>query len=393
MNMHRDPRVRAAFDRIVARTPDIGPTPSPDQRPDADHGGPRRYGLIAVAASVVALGVAGLTVAATARDESSGPASAPPAPLTPATATPVAQTEPEPVISTPELRGPTSYPSNALDTPFDMPATATPRGGPTLFPILDPAAVSGAPVTAGLRYNGALVKPQTNAVVARIADDGSTTDFYTFVAGAGVNGYTDGVGISADASTPRITDIGGYGYAAWTIDDVPVLVMAPDPAALLDDPAFSLTVGSDDNGDATVDFASLPPGFELLVEPQRFNREAAMATLLIGSSSDPGAIVGNVSASLDNPLTNLNLTEGSTITPSQVGGAGAWIVSFPDFDGRTVVWSPNDTTWVALNWTGSQDDLLALANAVTFTNNVAEWMTRYGVDLPSIEFDGTTAAG
>lgn len=258
--------------------------------------------------------------------------------------------------------------------------------------MLNPAVVSGAPITARLGYNNTFVEPQTNAVVARIEEDGSTTDFYTFVAGAGVSGYTDAVGIAVDASTPQVTDVAGFGYAAWTVNEVPVLVMAPDPTALLDDPAFSMTVGVDDNGDAALDFDSLPPGFDLLVPPQRSALEAATASLSIGSPGEPDAIVGNVRAGLDNPLTNLNLTQGSTITPSQVGDVDAWIVSFPETDNRTVAWSPDNTTWVAVNWTGSQVDLLTLANAVTFTNEV-QWMTHYGVDLPAIEVDRTTAAG
>ena len=89
--------------------------------------------------------------------------------------------------------------------------------------------------------------------------------------------------------------------------------------------------------------------FELLVEPHRFSREAATANLSIASRLDRATSVGGVSASLDNPLTNLNLTEGTTITPSQVGGSDAWIVSSAESDHRTVVWSPDDTTWVAVN--------------------------------------------
>jgi hypothetical protein len=268
------------------------------------------------------------------------------------------------------------------------------RGGPALYPVLDPAVVSGAPISAGLGYNGGSVDPQTNAVVARIEDDGSTTDFYTFVAGAGVSGYTDGVGISPEASTPQLTDVMGYGYAAWTQDGVPMLVMAPDPAVLLDDPAFSMTVDSGDNGDATLEFESLPPGFEALVEPRRFAREAAMASLYVGSPSAADAIVGSVQAGLDNPLTNLNLTEGSTITPTQVGDFDAWMLSSSVSNHRAVVWSPDGgTTWVAVYWDGSENDLLTLAGAVTFTDDVGEWLTRYGVDLPPVYFHEPSASG
>lgn len=279
--------------------------------------------------------------------------------------------------------------STTASLPVGTPAAP---GRPTLFPVLDAAVVSGAPITAGLHYSGGSVRPQTNAVVARIDDDGATSDFYTFVAGAGVSGYTDGVGVSTDASTPQVTDVMGVGYAAWTVDGVPVGVVGPDPAALLDDPAFSMSVGTD-NGDATLHFVSLPPEFDVLVEPLRFAREAATAQLLIGSPSGPDAFVGNVSASLDNPLTNLNLTEGATISPANVGDVDAWIVSFPEGSNRAVVWSPDDTTWVAVHWPGSEGDLLTLANAVTFTDDVGEWMTRYGVDLPPVEFDEPAAEG
>jgi len=111
----------------------------------------------------------------------------------------------------------------------------------------------------GRGYSGGFVKPQTNAVVARIDTDGSTTDLCTFIVGAGVLTYTDGWGISIDATTPQVTDIAGFGYAAWTASGEPVLVMAADPTALLDDPAFSMSVSNDNNGDATLDFQSLPP--------------------------------------------------------------------------------------------------------------------------------------
>ena len=391
MNMHRDSRVKAAFDRIVARTPEIGPTPSPQRRTTADHGALRRYGLLAVAASVAALGIVGLAWAASSHDEPDGPASAPTEPP-PTTTTPVALTEPAEstaAVVTPELSGP----ATSTSTPADTADGSVTRGGPTLFPVLDPAAVSGAPIIAGLGYSGGFVKPQTNAVVARIDTDGSTTDLYTFIVGAGVLTYTDGWGISIDATTPQVTDIAGFGYAAWTASGEPVLVMAADPTALLDDPAFSMSVSNDNNGDATLDLQSLPPGFELLVEPHRFSREAATANLSIASRLDRATAVGGVSASLDNPLTNLNLTEGTTITPSQVGDSDAWIVSSAESDHRTIVWSPDDTTWVAVNWTGSQEDLLALADALSFTTNVGEWMTRYAVELPPIQFDGVTAAG
>lgn len=391
MNMHRDPRVKAAFDRIVARTPEIGPTPSPQRRTTADHSALRRYGLLAGAAAVAALGVAGIAWAATSHDGPSNPASAPTEP-TPTTTAPVALTEPTEsmaAVVTPELSGPNTSASTPPDT-AEGPVT---RGGPTLFPILDPGAVSDAPIIAGLSYSGGFVKPQTSAVVARIGTDGSTTDLYTFIVGAGVLTYTDGVGISIDATTPQVTDVAGFGYAAWTASGEPVLVMAADPTALLDDPAFSMSVSNDNNGDATLDLQSLPPGFELLVEPYRFSREAATANLSIASRLDRATSVGGVSASLDNPLTNLNLTEGTTITPSQVGDSDAWIVSSAESDYWTVVWSPDDTTWVMVNRTGSQQDLLKLADALSFTPNVGEWMTLYAVDLPPIEFDGATAAG
>jgi hypothetical protein len=60
-------------------------------------------------------------------------------------------------------------------------------------------------------------------------------------------------------------------------------------------------------------------------------------------------------------------------------------------DHRTVVWTADDTTWVSVNWAGSRDDLITLANAITFTDEVGEWMTRYGVRLPPVEFDEPSA--
>lgn len=389
--MHHNPDVKAAFDHIVARTPAVGPAPSPARRPAARHRVQGRRAVVAVAASVIVLGVAALTWVATAPDGPSRPASAPPTPTVPTPATEPAESAPV-VMVTPALSGTTT--SSPVPLPLDPPAGSTPRGGPTQFPILDPAVVGGAQITARLDYyNGAILEPQTNAVVARIDATASATDLYTLVAGPGAGRYIHDMGLSADASTPRVTDIFGVGVAAWTIDGVQVVMAAPDPGLLLDDPAFSMTVGSDDNGNATLDFESLPPGFELLVPPQRSAREAASATMWIGSPSDSTAFVGTVSASLDNPLLNTNLTEGSTISPSQVGGQDAWIVSFPGIDQRTVVWSPDGTTWVAVNWTGPEDDLVALAGAVTFTTDVGEWMTRYGVDLPPIHFDGVSASG
>lgn len=391
MNNDRDARLSAIFDEIVARTPDLGPTPAPELLSVAHRDSSGRRVLLAAAASVVAIGVAGLAWAVTANNGSVGPAAAP----TDSTAETFVMTpnDTQPPVSSsslnPAVIAPTSPPS-------DAPTADVVRGGPTLYPVLAPAAVSDAPLTGNLTYVGANVRPQTNAVVARFGEDGSTTDIYTFVAGDGVSGYVDGLGIATDTSTPQLTNVGGFGYAAWTTNEVLMLVMASDPTVLLDNPAFSMNITSSADGTATIEFESLPEGFETLVAPRRFARETATAQLLIGSPGAPGAVVGSVAASLDNPLSNVNLTEGSTISPTsptQAGDIDGWVVSFPDSGDRAVVWSPDGTTWVSLHWSGSEEDLSTLARDVTFTDNAGEWMTTYGVDLPPIHFDAPTASG
>lgn len=61
MNMQLDPHIKAAFDEIVAQTPDLGDTPNADLVPLTPTRGrpPKRRIMLTAAAAVIAIGVAG----------------------------------------------------------------------------------------------------------------------------------------------------------------------------------------------------------------------------------------------------------------------------------------------------------------------------------------------
>ena len=62
MNMQLDSHIKAAFDEIVAQTPELGDTPSVDLVPLTAAGGrqPHHWMLLTAAAAVVVIGAAGL---------------------------------------------------------------------------------------------------------------------------------------------------------------------------------------------------------------------------------------------------------------------------------------------------------------------------------------------
>jgi hypothetical protein len=93
--------------------------------------------------------------------------------------------------------------------------------------------------------------------------------------------------------------------------------------------------------------------------------------------------VGDWQTSLTNPLANINLTEGTTVEPVSVGDVrGRLVVS--GAAASAVVWSPDGVTWALVTGPRDDDELLALAESVTFETEVGAWMTRYGVDLPPV---------
>lgn len=70
MNMQLDPQIKAVFDEIVARTPDIGGTPDPDVVPLSPAQGRSRRGIMVAAAAVAVVGLAGAVALRGGRPES-----------------------------------------------------------------------------------------------------------------------------------------------------------------------------------------------------------------------------------------------------------------------------------------------------------------------------------
>ena len=95
MNMQLDPQIKAVFDEIVARTPDIGGTPDPDIVPLGPAQGRSRRGIMVAAAAVAVVGLAGAVALRGGRPESAAtthdPAITPtaPAPTSPTPTTTV----------------------------------------------------------------------------------------------------------------------------------------------------------------------------------------------------------------------------------------------------------------------------------------------------------------
>lgn len=403
-----DHRLSATFDEIVGHTPDIGPTPSLIVQLGTAPGPRRSRAWLVYAASAIVVSAGGVLWATTAGDRAAAPASMLSVATTPLTPTDPAEQQraddfvardvlaqhremrtqvglddadgPAPIAAAPWATDP--VPVRGEDRP-------NPTGGPTLFPVLDSPPLDIRVLGASILYESVSLRAQTKAVVARVEDDGSMSELYTFVVGEGAVAYED-LGVVVDSTVPEVVELSGFRYAGWSVDGVPVVVMATDPLELLDDPAFSMRVGEDDRGNVTVTYPSLPPDFTELVAPQALARQAATARLRLivpEAESDVGAVW----AGLDNPLANTNLTEGTTITPTEVNERGAWIVSNAETDHRSVVFSPDDVSWLLVGWIGTEADLLDIAGAIEFTpaDQIGAWMTRYDVTLPAIALDPT----
>jgi len=128
MNALLDPAIRHALDRIVAATPDLGPTPDPHTirtSPTA----PRRY--VAIAAAVIAVcGAAGALTLATR-----GPSGQAPGTPGNTSASPTSVTVPAPPDSTAEVDPTLTVP----DDPFMVPSPITVGpGSPTAWYRLQP---------------------------------------------------------------------------------------------------------------------------------------------------------------------------------------------------------------------------------------------------------------
>lgn len=356
MNTGLHQRVTTTFDQIVAHTPDIGPAPSFAMRAEVAAGRSRSPVFLA-AAAVVVLAAGGLVWINAARGSSDSDASV----------------------------------AAVTSTPLQP-------GGPTLLPVLDDSSIGVIAAGGRLDHVGVHIKPQTNAVLARVESDVTATDLYTFVAGEGAAAYADMTGVSTQAPSPEVVYLAGFGYAGWNVDGVPVVLMAADPHALLDDPGFSMTAGADWRGNATINFETLPADVEVLVAPRPLAHQAAMARLMLGRPAADGSTVpagveppagwaGSVTASLDNPLTNTNLTEGTTLRPTQVNGSDGWIVSMDGSDYRSLVFSPDGTTWVLVTWIGPEDELVTLAGELTFMpfGEAGNWVARYDDAVPTAD--------
>lgn len=349
--------ISRAFDRIVALTPELGDVPARDlgQSPSG-----RRRAVIAAAAVLATVGVSGMVLL-------NGPRADDRVATAPIESGPPAVTSAE-----------TASPG---DAPVADPTDAVALDPPPLLPILDTAALGDLAVSGYLNDLGARVRYQTAFTVARVAADGSVTDPATVVVGPGVDQYLRGFDVSEDLTVPYVTTIGELGYATWNIGNFPVLVMGADAGALAQDPGFELVVTSDEAGELVVDVASLPAGYQVLVPPASSERRVATARLLVGPNPDGDVVTASVLVAVENPLNNLNLTEGATITPTTIGEYEGWQVTAEGTTFRALVWSPDGETWVLFGRGVpaqlTDDEMDQIAATMMFTDDVTAWIDRY----------------
>ncbi|MFV0308316.1 MAG: hypothetical protein ACK5OX_11295 [Desertimonas sp.] len=361
---HLDEReISRAFDRIVALTPELGGVPARDRDQSVPS---RRRAVIAAAAVLATVGVSGLVLL-------NGPSAD------------------DRVATAPTASGLPAVTSAATTPPGDAsvadPADAVALDDLPLLPILDDAALGGLAVAGYLHDLGASVRYQTAFTVARVAADGSVSDPATVVVGPGVDQYLRGFDVPDDLTVPYVTTIGDLGYATWNIGNFPVLVMGADAGALAQDPGFELAVTSDEEGELTVDVASLPPGYQVLVPAASSERRVATARLLVGPNPDGDLVTASVLVAVLNPLNNLNLTEGATITPTAIGEQEGWLVTAEGTTFRALVWSPDGETWILfsrdLQAQLTDDEMDQIAATMTFTDDVAAWIDRYDAIVDS----------
>jgi hypothetical protein len=348
-----DRDITTALERIIAHTPEAGPTPvamlvSPDELPR------RRWVLPAACvlaiAGVVAAGVliqraerVATTDAPASQSQNTSDAPATAHSTVPAPTFPASELTDFPIIGTEALSNDQgSYSLIGADNPASVAALIARRDGDTL--------------TGGIQIEVASALPEQFGAPEPVIVHGVDVAVYT-------EPGTPSLRTVVFPGTPTLLVRGLDPVEFLQTADADLIRVVDVTAPTLGHPTFTLS------------FGTLPSGYDIVVAPFELPRGTTnAATAVVGTEASDGSLI---EVSLMNPLPAWAVV--GMLTAVDVNGIEGWISSGA---GNAVIWEPTLGTYASVVGASSREAALTTARRVTFVDE-ATWRAFYGVAPPS----------
>ena len=362
-------RARARRD-VTASSPAVGDVRRHAVVTDVTRPRPRRTLLGVAAACVVVVGIAGVFVAV---DRSDGePVSTQVRP--PAT-----------TAAADDDGGPTDPPGEGAASVIDATVIPNPTSAvrADVYPALPAGDARNDGAHGGYMQVATDGSRSTSALIA-VPDGDRLTGGVQVVAIDNVAGepLAPGAGRSATIDGAAVTVHNGGGDPATTTvvvrGDPTITFRGLDPVGFLEVSGLGVATSpavnaSDGSLMLTIDEASLPPGYEVVVAPHPLPLGARVASMSIGQGDDR-AEVGVV-----DPV--VSWAAAGDLERVDINGVDGWITTTP---GYVVIWKVSDTTWATVGGNPTREDSLQFARELTFVDE-ATWRQRYAVPEPLFE--------